>query len=146
VQSLFQAGLIGEKVAARLGPRGSESTPVPEELQARVEEATKAARRLAAEAGPLETLRQKLGTQKKINAEVLRILGPGDPVRAARSRGPSRLLERALTEADKLDTGDLEALVRRCLERLPAERACELARQAEQRAATPKTQPHAGAA
>jgi len=143
---MFQAGLIGEKVAARLGPRGSESTPVPEELQARVEEATKAARRLAAEAGPLDTLRQRLETQKKINAEVLRILGPGDPVRAARSRGLTRPLERALAEADKLDAGDLKELVRRCLERLPAEHAWELAGEAHQRASTATMQPQTGAA
>ncbi|MCU0659002.1 MAG: hypothetical protein MUF64_28235 [Polyangiaceae bacterium] len=146
VQSMFQAGLIGEKVAARLGPRGSESTPVPEELQARVEEATKAARRLAAEAGPLDTLRQRLETQKKINAEVLRILGPGDPVRAARSRGLTRPLERALAEAHKLDAGDLKELVRRCLERLPAEHAWELAGEAQQRASTATMQPQPGAA
>jgi hypothetical protein len=127
IQALFQAGLIGEKVAARLGPHQAGSGQLADDLSTKIEEATLVASRLAADAGPLETPRQKLEVQKKINREVLRVLGGSTA--AAQAQNHARPLAQAWATANKLGAEDLEELVFRCLKRLPSERVRRLLQQ-----------------
>jgi len=56
IQALFQAGLIGEKVAARLGPHQAGSGQLADDLSTKIEEATLVAARLAADVMDVPTV------------------------------------------------------------------------------------------
>jgi hypothetical protein len=74
-QALFKAGLIGEKVAARLGPKGTAKAPITPDKAAQVREAVNAAEAVVRENGAPKDDRAKRVLKQKVDAEVRRVLG-----------------------------------------------------------------------
>jgi hypothetical protein len=82
-QALYKAGLLGEKTAAKLGPRGTTKAPLTPAKAARVREAVNAAEAIVREQGAPKDDRAKRALKQKVDAEVRRVLGDEPKARSA---------------------------------------------------------------